>query len=441
MRVLPAEDGGGTATSRPAPPDHGPGRWFRVCAGVKEDVMDWVPSERAKYAGLGIIVLNTGCLAAFAMFSALGKIVTASPVALAPIALVWGWMIFSIDRWLITSSHGMRGVNRVLVFIPRLLLATLIAFTIAEPLVLRIFQNSLDTQVKTTRTQQLDYYESQLQKCNPVSGQWVTSPGCNGYHVKVTDSPLAAQQKLAAAQKAVAQLQPEVNSAWNTYQAAVNRQADECAGIHAPGTSGIPGFGRLCDADRATTASDKTIYDNLAAQLTAARNTLNKLSPQAGDALQAYDAQLNMAITNKVAVEKADLGQIGIIDEWKALQQLSDSSSFVFYGHWLLVLVLIALDCLPVLAKLMGGTSAYDQMLADQVDTDKGVHAIDLRLRKDTATVDKEVEIYLIEMRRRERMRNEDRAERVRNAEGETDGLDDVRVLAAKWLKEGVAAS
>ena len=53
-------------TYRPARPDRGPGRWFRMCVGINEDVMDWTPSERAKYTGLGIIVLNTGCLAAFA---------------------------------------------------------------------------------------------------------------------------------------------------------------------------------------------------------------------------------------------------------------------------------------------------------------------------------------------------------------------------------------
>src|SRR6202021_440575 len=100
-------------------------------AGNREDVMDWGPSERAKYAGLGIIVLNTGLLAAFAMYSALGNIVTAPAIGLLPVALIWGWMIFSVDRWLITSTHGMRGINRTLVFLPRVVLAILIGFTIA----------------------------------------------------------------------------------------------------------------------------------------------------------------------------------------------------------------------------------------------------------------------------------------------------------------------
>ena len=104
------------------------------------------------------------------MFTALGKIISAPGFVLVPIALVWGWMIFSVDRWLITSTHGIRGLNRVLIFIPRLVLAILLAFTIAEPLTLRIFQNTLDSTVQQDRTTQLDDYESQLQTCNPVSG-------------------------------------------------------------------------------------------------------------------------------------------------------------------------------------------------------------------------------------------------------------------------------
>jgi len=436
LRAVPPEDTAEPGPSRPAPPDYGPGRWFRACAGIKEDVMDWVPSNRAKYGGLGIIVFNTGCLAAFAMFTALSKIVVAPAVALVPVALIWGWMIFSIDRWLITSTHGMRGANRVFVFIPRLVLAILIAFTIAEPLTLRIFQNSLDSQVQTTRTTQLQDYQSGLQACNPVSGQWDSSAACAGYHLPVANPPYGEQQKLAIAKEQVTQLQAAVNSAGASYQKAVTIAEGECAGTAGPGMSGQAGDGPLCKQDYATATSEQTSLDAKQSQLAAAQNTVSTLNPQVGTAQQTFAAQLHTAITTAVAGKKADYGQIGIIDEWTALEQLSSQSSFVFFGHWLLVLVLIALDCLPVLAKLMGGSSAYDQLLAEQAGSDKRVHATDLQLREETATADKEVAIYLIKMRKRERMRNEDRAERVRTAQGETDGLDDVRALAAKWMRE-----
>lgn len=425
-------------TYRPDPPDSGPGRWFRACAGIKEDVMDWTPSERAKYSGLGIIVLNTGLLAAFAMFTALDKIVSAPAIALIPIALIWGWIIFSVDRWLITSTHGVSGVNRVLVFIPRLVLAVLIAFTIAEPLTLRIFQNTLNSTVATTRTTNLQNYESKLQICNPVSGAWVTSSACSGFHLTVENSPYATQQKLAQAKQQQAQLQSTVNAEQAHERNLVATEQGECAGTAGAGMSGHAGDGPLCRQDRSIANS----YDQrsgLAAQesqLNKLRTSINNLNQAAGSAQATYSVQLHAAITKAVSEKRKDLGQIGILDEWQALEKLSSQSSFVFFGHWLLVLVLIALDCLPILAKLMGGTSGYDRLLAQQRASDERIYDFDLRFREETATVETEVGIYLTEMSKRDRMRRLGQEERVRGVQGETDGLDDVRNLAARWLAE-----
>jgi Domain of unknown function (DUF4407) len=427
------------AVYRPVSPDQGPGRWFRACAGIKEDVMDWTPSERAKYTGLGIIVLNTGCLAAFAMFTALGKIVSAPAFALAPFALAWGWIIFSVDRWLMSSTHGVRGRSRVLIFIPRLALAILLAFTIAEPLTLCIFQNTLDSTAQTTRTQQLDAYKSQLDTCNPVSGQWDSSPACDGNHLPVANPPYAVEQKLAAARQQQAQLESILGPLEAENQKLTSIAQGECAGTTGTDMSGAAGNGPLCRNDRAAVRNYAT-ENGLAAkqaQLTKLQTSITGTIPQASSAQQTYGTQLNTAIIKAIDARREDQSkQIGIIDEWNALEQLSSQSAFVFFGHWLLVLVMIALDCLPVLAKLMSESSTYDQLIAEERASDERVHATDLLFREQTTTVDKEVEIYLAEMTKRDRKRQLDAEERVRSAQGDTDGLDDVRALAARWLDD-----
>ncbi|MGH3169547.1 MAG: DUF4407 domain-containing protein, partial [Trebonia sp.] len=404
---------------------------------------DWTPSERAKYTGLGVIVLNTGLLAAFAMFTALGKIVSAPALTLVPITLVWGWMIFSVDRWLITSTHGVSGVSRVLIFIPRLVLAVLLAFTIAEPLTLRIFQNTLNATVATTRTERLQTYQSHLQTCNPVSGQWDTSPACAGYHLTVANPPNAVQQKLANAEQQEVQLKSAINSEEAQEQKLTFIEQGECAGTAGLDMSGQAGNGPLCSQDRkiANAYVQQSGLPAQQARLIALQAQVSALTQQTGTAQQIYASQLHTAITNAVAARRQDLGnQIGIIDEWTALEQLSSQSSFVFFGHWLLVLVMIALDCLPVLAKLMSGSSSYDQLLASQRASDERVYELDLRFREETATVDKEVGIYLTEIRKRDCIRNLDKEERVRSVQGETDGLEDVRDLAARWIREAEAA-
>jgi hypothetical protein len=427
---------------RPVLPDHGPGRWFRACAGIKEDVMDWSPAERAKYTGLGIIVLNTGGLAAFAMFTALGKIVAVPPIALLPFALIWGWIIFSVDRWLIASTHGVRGLSRVLIFLPRLLLAILLAFTIAEPLTLCIFQNTLDSTALTTRTKALDAYQSQLQTCNPVSGQWVGSTACDGYHLTVANSPYAIQQKLATARQQQTQLEGVIGTEEVQHQNLTSIAQGECAGTAGAGMSGSGGEGPRCKADwkAANAYAKQSGLSSKQAQLSTLQKTIASLIQQAGDAGVTYGGELHQAITTAVDTRRNEQAkQIGIIEEWDALELLSSQSTFVFFGHWLLVLVMMALDCLPVLAKLMSEASTYDGLISEERASDERVHATDLRFREETATVDKEVEIYLAEMRKRDRKRGLDQEERVRNAQGDTDGLDDVRALAAKWLRDAEA--
>lgn len=424
-------------TYRPAAPDHGPGRWFRVCAGIREDVMDWTPSERLKYAGLGIIVLNTGCLAAFAMFTALRTIISAPAVVLLLPALAWGWIIFSVDRWLITSTHGIQGMNRVLVFTPRLVLAVLIAFTIAEPLTLRIFQNTLDSTVATNRTAQLDAYESKLQTCNPVSGLWVAAASCTGYHLSVADSPYAAQQKLAAARQQQAQLKSTVSTEEARDHQLTTTAEGECAGTAGADMSGEAGRGPRCRADWAAV----TAYENQSRlevkqkQLAALQAPIADMISQTGSAQQVYAANLQGAITAAVSEKRKDLDrQIGMIDEWKALEQLSSQSAFVFFGHWLLVLILIALDCLPVFAKLMSGSSACDRLLSEQRAADERVYALDVRFREEEMSVGNEIGIYEAKVKKRSRMREIDREERVKNAQAINDGFDEVRTLAERWI-------
>jgi uncharacterized protein DUF4407 len=427
---------------RPVQPDRGLGRWFRACVGIKEDVMDWSPAERAKYTGLGIIVLNTGCLAAFAMFTALGKIVAAPALALVPLALIWGWIIFSIDRWLIASTHGVRGLRRVLIFVPRLLLAILLAFTIAEPLTLRIFQNTLDSMAQTIRTEELDQYQSQLQTCNPVSGQWASSPACDGYHLTVANPPYAIQQKLATAKQQQTELGSVVGTEGTQWQKLTSIAQGECAGTAGPNMTGAAGDGPRCKADwaAANTYAEQSGLATKSALLAKLQTSINAMIQQAGAAQQTYASQLHAAITTAVNTRQNDQSkQIGIIEEWNALELLSSQSAFVFFGHWLLVLVMMALDCLPVLAKLMSESSTYDELISEERGSDARIHATDLRFREETTTMDKEVGIYLAEIHKRDRRRELDQKERIRNAQGDTDGLDDVRALAAQWLRDAEA--
>ena len=73
-----------------APPAHGPGKWLRGLIGVDESLLDRLWEERARYTGLGAIVLGTATMAALSMLDALDQIFGPVWPVLVLVALFWG---------------------------------------------------------------------------------------------------------------------------------------------------------------------------------------------------------------------------------------------------------------------------------------------------------------------------------------------------------------
>lgn len=437
--TAPSADVPATA-HRPAKPDHSVARWLRTLCGIREDILDWVPEERPRYTGFGIIILNTGCFAALAMFTAMNKIVSAPPLAFVPVALLWGWIILSIDRWLIASTHGVLQAKRLpLIFAPRLLLAFLLALSIAEPLTLWIFQPALNRNIHEFQVAQLSSYESLLKSCNPTTGIPVSTPGCNGSRLSIQDPPGGIVQELSNAIAQQKQIQGEVNAIEMEVSRLRTTAQDECAGVGGPGLTGISGVGWRCTKDWAA-VTDYQASSGLASKISLLQSldsTVSNLVANSGTAQQKAAGEVNQAINTAVkAKEQALQGQIGLLDQWGALERLSAQSSFVNIGHWLLWFLLIAIDTLPIMAKMISGSTSYDRLLTGQLESSERVHDIDLRLREQLATADKEVEIQLSEVRKQDKLRNLDHEERIGRVQREADVIASAEALAARWISE-----
>jgi Domain of unknown function (DUF4407) len=425
--------------SRPAPPSRGVGRWLRSLIGIREDVLDWLPANRPHYTLFGMIVLNTGIMAAAAMFTALTKIVSARGLALVPGALLWGWIILSIDRWLIASTHGVHHGRRFWIFAPRLVLAVLIALTIAEPLMLLIFQPALNRQVRAVQAKDLVSYESKLTTCNPVSGAAPRPGTCAGYQLSIPNPPNAVNQELSNTRKQDGQVQQEVNKIQSRLAVLRTKAQGECAGAKGPGLTGIPGVGWQCrrDWEAVTSYRDTSGLSGKLSLLRSLDQRVKDLTATASTAQATYAENVNGKIRQAVAAKKSSQrGTIGLIDEWKALEQISAQSTFVFFAHWLIWLVLIALDCLPILAKLISGATAYDRRLTRQLQSDENIYEVELRLREMNHTADKEVAIQLGEISKQERIRRIGEEERVGRAQRDGDLIAKVQELANKWIRE-----
>lgn len=367
----------------PSEPSHGFGRRLRAIAGVDESILNWVPEERARYTRLGAIIMNTGLLAGLSLITALSHVVQAPLVAVLVAGMFWAFMVMSFDGWLIASTHGVIGGMKVWFFLPRIFVSVLLGAVIAEPLVLWAFAPAVNRDVQSFRAQTLAAAVTQWTRCNPPTGIQPTGAACSDYILNIPggDSPESAQQNLTglkAQRKVVADRIASINAKLAQKE---NLARDECNGRKGSGFSGFVGQGPNCDRDRAEADQfrrdskldqEQNALTSLDAQIVTANNHLQTVTDN-------YGSRVAQAIEQaKANQQKEQDGAIGLLEQSAALGRLSAHSGFVLSAQWMLRLLLITLDCLPVLAKLIGGTTSYDRLVNARLQMRKRMHTKDI---------------------------------------------------------------
>ncbi|MFC0533041.1 DUF4407 domain-containing protein [Phytohabitans kaempferiae] len=418
---------------RPARPEYGPGRALRQVAGVNETILDWVPEERPRYTRLGAIVLNTGVMAMLSMAVLLSK-VDVPFVAVVPIAVMWGYLILSFDGWLVASTHGVLGLAKLRTYLPRMAISILMGVVIAEPLLLWVFGPAIETEVRDQREAVVATYEARLKECNPTSGAAPAAAGCGPFLLNVPESPESTRQELRNAKLERTTLEGRIGQIDKEIARREQLARLECNGTKVDGTTGRPGVGPNCrrnraEADRYQASSN---VDKLRDDLSALDRRIDALTAREGAASGTYAGAVNTEISKRVADKRDNQDMIGILDEIKALDSLAHKSGFVLAASWLLRLLLVAIDCLPVLTKLMSRTTTYDVLLGRQLDVSGRLHEkyTTEREQRDGGRID--VSILENEHRVRAQMEQIDEADRDARAQREAVLDDQIERLAAR---------
>jgi hypothetical protein len=427
---------------QPASSTRGPGRWLRGLIGVDESLLDRVWEERARYTCLGAIVLGTATMAALSMLDAMDQIFGPVWPVLVLVALFWGAFICGIDRWLIASTHG-EGSKRWLVFIPRFILALFFGVIIATPLVLTVFGSEVVSQAQTDQNNAVLTYESQLEQCNPLPGAGqaaqnaAQSASCAQFHVQVSD-PAIGTDKAIASETAQRNGLNTIIAADNSQVSSLNTIArDECNGISGKGLSGIVGVGPNCTRDRQK-ADDFTHTSDVSALQAKVTNLDTEIATQtvtAGQQTQAYASNINNAITKLVATKTTDEGRIGLLNRIDALGELAARHFVIAAATVLLGIFIIAVDCLPVLSKMMSGTTRYDEILEYRLRAATKMASEATRVSERRATGRDEVALHQIESEVRAQRDQIDEAFRVDRAMRDAEIDRRIAELAAKYRR------
>jgi hypothetical protein len=348
------------------------GRRLRVLAGVSEPLLDLVPNERSRYTALGGVVLGTATIATFSMWMALTETTgTSSLLCLVP-ALIWGLFVLNFDRWLVSSATGTRWGPRILLLMGRLVLAAFFGIIIAEPLVLRIFQTAIEQNVEDGRTGSLESLTSTYIRCNPPpndnASPSASAAPCAGYLLNLPADTSGVSSELAADQQRANSLQQNITSASGQQNQLNSQAAAECAGTSGAGFTGKAGNGPLCK-QRQAAATEFAQTHPIEQQQSQLRNldaTISDLQKQLTDQHASFLSNRATVIKAKVAEQQSHQGQIGMLERFQALYQLTGTNGFLGAAAWCLSIFFILIDCMPALGKLLGGITEYDRLVERQ---------------------------------------------------------------------------
>lgn len=296
------------------------------CAGAHQDLLRQYPSEHSKYAGIGGVILATFVLAAlaggYAVYSVFGDWLWTIVFA-----VIWGLIIFNFDRFLVSTmrKYGVTRGQQIRMAIPRLFLALLIGITIARPLELKIFEKEIDVKVLENRHKQMLLNDSLLNK-----------------------EMLASVQTAESERSRMVARKQSLEDTLHRLQQAYVAEADGTGGSMQRGIQSL-------------TLLKQDAYNNALRQYSPELNEL-----QSGIAYH-DSVLLNARAANEVKRKQYEAGladKVGFLERNKALSDLSNEESSVWWSNFLLSLLIILIEIGPVLSKLILNVGPYDIALA-----------------------------------------------------------------------------
>ncbi len=146
-------------------------KWLINISGARPEILAMCPTERVKFLSLGWAMLIAGAIAVASTWVALTSFIGLNPVLAIPVAAAAGFVVLGAVRGLLVTlpSSGRLRWARV---VPRLLFTLILGVIIATPLVMRVFQPEINSQIAVMREQQVTSFFQEEQ--NSVLGQQVT---------------------------------------------------------------------------------------------------------------------------------------------------------------------------------------------------------------------------------------------------------------------------
>lgn len=358
--------------------------FFLFCSGVDASILEKCPTDRNKYMGIGATVFFTGLLAFISSGYALYTVFESYWAAIA-FGLVWGLMIFNLDRYIVMSmkSYG-KWWRDWMVALPRLALAVLLALVISKPLEMKIFEKEIQAELVTMEQEVFKQQEDRVK--------------------------LRYQAQIDEQRAQIAALKAEIAEKTATRDALALQAVQEADGT---GGSGLRNLGPIyrakkADADLAQAELGKTLAAN--------------------QPLILEKEQAIRTLETSVGAEIAGLQRSrynGMAARMEALGRLTSKSGAILIASLFITLLFIAIETAPIMVKLISYRSPYDYVLHEhehvfemanlekttllsntvknklKFDAETGAHLVVARISAEKALIDHKLKEKLEELKNR----------------------------------------
>ena len=297
--------------------------WF--CSGADIFILKKCPTEKSKYVGIGATVFFTGLFAAFAGGYAMHTVFDNFWIA-GIIGLLWGLLIFNLDRFIVSSMRKEGKLSlQLFMALPRIIVAILISIVIAKPLELKIFEKEINAELIIMDQQQRAKQE------NEVKSRFMT-----------TQDILKSE---------ISTLRQEILTK--------SSQRDDLLRIAREEADGTGGSKRK---------NLGPIYKLKQANAVAAENELIQLKQGNGMRIAFLEKRIHKndsLLTSEIAgIENAKVN--GPAARMEAMSRLTLQYSSMWWAEWFIIILFIALETAPVFVKLISSKGPYDHLLKKQ---------------------------------------------------------------------------
>ncbi len=296
-------------------------KFFIFCSGADKNLLvSCSEGEKTKYIGIGGTVLFTSLLACISSSYALFTVFDNAFLSVG-FGFIWGLLIFNLDRFIVSTIRKKENLKtEIWQASPRIVLAIIIAIVISKPLEIKIFEKEINTvllEEKNTmslknKTEIANYFKSDLEKKKSETDSLKTE---------------------------ILKKEKEVNTLYENYIS------------EAEGTKGTMTLGK------GPVFKEKIAKHNLAV---AELDSIKKINY----AKIALNDQKIMVLREEL--EKKISNTQPIIDGYDGLMaRINGLNKLPFLPSFFIVLLFLAIETSPIIAKLLSPKGEYDYKLED----------------------------------------------------------------------------